>query len=236
MQYIFFSLAKRYIHESLDGVPMSDISRISDLDLAALLCSRVCHDVISPVGAIANGLELYDDPEMDEETRATALDMIRSSAKTAGAKLKFCRIAFGAAGSAGALIDLTEAGEVAKGFVGDEKVKLDWQAPRENRPKQQVKLILNMLLLAMAGIPRGGVVTVAANGDHLSVRAAGERAKISEPLADVLAGTADLNLLDARLVQPYYSKQLATSAGLELSMAMDGDDVLVQAKASSHSD
>ena len=210
---------------------MSDFSRISDLDLAALLCSRVCHDVISPVGAIANGLELFDDPEMDEETKATALDMIRSSARTAGAKLKFCRIAFGAAGSAGALIDLTEAGEVARGFVGEEKVKLDWQAPRENRPKQEVKLILNMLLLAMAGIPRGGIVTVTAAGDRLAVRASGERAKISEPLAEVLAGTADLSLLDARLVQPYYSKQLAASAGLELSMAMDGDDVLVQAKA-----
>ena len=210
---------------------MTDASRISDLDLAALLCSRVCHDVISPVGAIANGLELFDDPEMDEETKATALDMIRSSARTAGAKLKFCRIAFGAAGTAGALIDLSEAGEVARGFVGDEKVKLDWQAPRENRPKQQVKLLLNMLLLAIAGIPRGGVVTVAAEGDTLTVRASGERAKISEQLAEVLAGTADLSLLDARLVQPYYSKQLAASAGLKLTMAMSGDDVLVQAQA-----
>lgn len=210
---------------------MTDLPRISDLDLAALLCSRVCHDVISPVGAIANGLELFDDPEMDAETRATALEMVRSSAKTAGAKLKFCRIAFGAAGTAGAHIDLTEAGEVARAFVGDEKVKLDWQAPRENRPKQQVKLLLNMLLLAIAGIPRGGVVTVVAVGDHLSVRASGERAKISEPLAEVLAGTADLAMLDARLVQPYYSKQLAHSAGLDLTMAMDGDDVLVQAKA-----
>ena len=155
MQYIFASLAKRNRYESLYRDPMTDVSRISDLDLAALLCSRVCHDVISPVGAIANGLELFDDPEMDEETKATALDMIRSSARTAGAKLKFCRIAFGAAGSAGALIDLTEAGEVAKGFVGEEKVRLDWQAPRENRPKQQVKLLLNMLLLAMAGIQIG---------------------------------------------------------------------------------
>ena len=210
---------------------MTDTLRISDLDLAALLCSRVCHDVISPVGAIANGLELFDDPEMDAETKATALEMIRSSARTAGAKLKFCRIAFGAAGSAGALIDLSEAGEVAKGFVGEEKVRLDWQAPRENRPKQQVKLLLNMLLLAMSGIPRGGLVTVAAAGDYLSVRASGERAKISEPMAEVLVGTADLTLLDARLVQPYYAMQLARSAGLELSMAMEGDDVLVQAKA-----
>ena len=108
-------------------------ARLSDLDLAALLCSRVCHDVISPVGAIANGLELFDDPEMDAETRETALDMVRSSAKTASAKLKFCRIAFGAAGSAGASIDMGEAGEIAKAFVGDDKVKLDWQAPRDRK-------------------------------------------------------------------------------------------------------
>ena len=74
----------------------SDIARLSDLDLAALLCSRVCHDIISPVGAIANGLELMDDPDTDAAMKATALDMVRSSAKTATAKLKFCRIAFGA--------------------------------------------------------------------------------------------------------------------------------------------
>ncbi len=204
-------------------------ARLSDLDLAALLCSRVCHDVISPVGAIANGLELIDDPEMDAETKETALAMVRSSAKTAAAKLKFCRIAFGAAGSAGALIDMGEAGEIAKAFVGDEKVKLDWQAPRENRPKQQVKLVLNMMLMAMAGIPRGGVVTVSVEGDSFTVKAVGDRAKVPEALAQVVEGSIDLTTLDARLVQPYYAKQLARSAGLTLSMAMDGADVLVKA-------
>ena len=204
-------------------------ARISDLDLAALLCSRVCHDVISPVGAIANGLELFDDPEMDAETKATALDMIRSSARTAGAKLKFCRIAFGAAGSAGSLIDLGEAGEVAKAFVGDQKVKLEWLAPRENRPKQEVKLLLNMVLLAISGIPRGGVVTVTVEGGRFAVRAAGDRAKISEPLSEVLLDKADLATLDARLVQPYYAKLLAASAGLSLAMRLDGDDVVVEA-------
>lgn len=205
-------------------------ARLSDLDLAALLCSRVCHDVISPVGAIANGLELYDDPEMDEDTKQTALDMVRSSAKTASAKLKFCRIAFGAAGSAGASIDMGEAGETAKAFVGEEKVKLDWQAPRENRPKQQVKLLLNMMLMAIAAIPRGGVVTVKAEGDIFTARAEGERAKVPDAIAEVIAGTADLSLLDARLVQPYYARQLAASAGLSLTMAMDGEGaVLVRA-------
>ena len=205
---------------------MTLTTRLSDLDLAALLCSRVCHDVISPVGAIANGLELMDDPETDAELRATALDMVRSSAKTATAKLKFCRIAFGAAGSAGALIDLTEAGEVAKAFVGEEKVKLDWQAPRENKPKQEVKLLLNMLLIALAGIPRGGVVTVTAEGENLTVRAKGERAKINEAMAAALNGTADLTTLDARLVQPYYARILAAAANKTLHMVMESEDTV----------
>ncbi len=206
---------------------MTTALRLSDLDLAALLCSRVCHDVISPVGAIANGLELMDDPDTDAELRATALDMVRSSAKTATAKLKFCRIAFGAAGSAGAQIDMSEAGEVARAFVGEEKVKLEWLAPRENRPKQEVKLILNMLLIALAGIPRGGVVTVTADGQVLTVRAQGERAKINEAMAAALAGTADLLTLDARLVQPYYARMLAEAAGLEIKMEMETENTVI---------
>ena len=204
------------------------LDRLSDLDLAALLCSRVCHDVISPVGAIANGLELFDDPEMDEETKTTALDMVRSSAKTASARLKFSRIAFGAAGSAGAMIDLAEAGDIAKAFV-DEKVKLDWQAPKENRPKQQVKLVLNMLLMALATIPRGGLVTVQAEGSGFLIRAAGDRAKLPEAITQVVAGTTDLSTLDARLVQPYYARLLAEAAGLTLTLDMDGSDAIVRA-------
>jgi len=208
----------------------SDIARLSDLDLAALLCSRVCHDIISPVGAIANGLELMDVPDTDAAMKATALDMVRSSAKTATAKLKFCRIAFGASGSAGAHIDLGEAGETARSFVGDEKIKLDWQAPRENRPKAEVKLLLNMLLLGMAGIPRGGLVTVSVDGRSFRVSAKGERAKVPQAMADVLLGVTPLDSIDARLVQPYYTRIIAQSAGLSIGMAMDGEDtVLVSA-------
>jgi histidine phosphotransferase ChpT len=201
--------------------------RLTDLDLSALLCSRVCHDIISPVGAIANGLELMDDPEVDADMKATALDMVRSSAKTATAKLKFCRIAFGASGSAGAQIDLAEAGETAKAFVGDEKIKLDWQAPRENRPKAEVKLILNMLMLAMAGIPRGGVVTVMVDGRNFTVKAQGERAKVPQAMADVLTGATSLDTLDARMVQPYYAKLLAQSAELSLAMTLAEENAVL---------
>jgi histidine phosphotransferase ChpT len=210
---------------------MTDTARLSDLDLAALLCSRVCHDIISPVGAIANGLELMDDPETDSAMKATALDMVRSSAKTATAKLKFCRIAFGASGSAGAQIDMGEAGETAKAFVGEEKVRLDWQAPRENRPKAEVKLLLNMLMLGIAGIPRGGVVTVGVEGRNFKVKAQGERAKVPQAMADVLSGVTPLDTLDARLVQPYYTRMLAQSAGLSIAMGMEGEDAVVVSAA-----
>src|SRR6201993_4411165 len=99
------------------------------LDLAALLCSRVCHDLISPAGAIVNGLEVLEESK-DEETRTFALDLIKKSARIASAKLQFCRIAFGAAGSAGAQVDLGDAENVARGFVDDGKTKLVWNLPR----------------------------------------------------------------------------------------------------------
>lgn len=205
-------------------------SLLSDLDLAALLCSRVCHDVISPVGAITNGLELLE-VEDDEAMRVMAMDLVRKSAKQASAKLKFCRIAFGAAGSAGAIIDMGEAGDVAKAFVGEEKIKLDWQVPRENRPKQQVKLLLNMMLIAMGSIPRGGVVKAEAIEGGFTIRATGEGAKIFEKTDQVLKGAAPLEEIDARLIQPYYTKRLAEAAGMPLSLALDGADVVVSAVA-----
>jgi histidine phosphotransferase ChpT len=128
------------------------------------------------------------------------------------------------------VIDMGEAGEIAKAFVSEEKrVTLDWNAPRENRPKQQVKLLLNMVLMALAGIPRGGVVTVTVEEGRFTARAAGDRAKLPEPMVQVLAGTLDLATLDARLVQPYYARELARAAGLRLRMDMDGADVMVSA-------
>src|SRR5206468_4221230 len=129
------------------------------LELAALLCSRVCHDLISPVGAIVNGLEvLDDDPKPDD--REFALDLIRKSAKTASARLQFCRLAFGAAGSSGAQIDLGDAQTMARGHLEDGKTTIAWNLPRVLLPKNRVKLLLNMMVIAQQTIPRGGVLTV----------------------------------------------------------------------------
>jgi histidine phosphotransferase ChpT len=203
------------------------------LDLAALLCSRVCHDLISPVGAIVNGLEVLAE-EKDEATKTFALDLIKKSANTASSKLQFCRIAFGAAGSAGAQIDLGDAETISRGFLEDEKTKLTWKLPRALLAKNKVKLLLNMLLIAGQTIPRGGVLTVDAigSGDGMGfkVSAAGTNAKVPPAVAALLTGQTGGEAVDAHRIQPFYAGLLAQSCGLTPAMAMDGDAVAVTAQ------
>ena len=114
---------------------MSTAVALDALDLAALLCSRVCHDLISPTGAIVNGLEVLEEKESDQETKTFALDLIKRSAKTASARLQFCRLAFGAAGSAGAQIDLGDAHNMGQAFIQDDKTQLNWKLPGSSCPR-----------------------------------------------------------------------------------------------------
>ena len=136
---------------------------LGPLDLAAMLCSRVCHDVISPVGAIVNGLEVLED-DSDPSMRDVAFELIKKSAASASARLQFCRLAFGAAGSAGASIDTGDAEAVARGLLETEKTSIDWKAPRRLLSKNNVKLLFNLAQIAAATIPRGGVVEVQVEG------------------------------------------------------------------------
>jgi histidine phosphotransferase ChpT len=206
---------------------------IDALDLAALLCSRVCHDLISPVGAIVNGLEVLEE-EKDEATKTFALDLIKRSANTASAKLQFCRIAFGAAGSAGAQIDLGDAEKIARGFFEDDKTKLAWNLPREFLPKNRVKLLLNMLLIAGQSIPRGGNLTVdpLGAGESMGFRigADGINAKIPAAVPPLLTGEGVGETLDAHRIQPFYTALLAKACGATVSFAMEGVAVVLTAQ------
>ncbi|MEW6641836.1 MAG: histidine phosphotransferase ChpT [Pseudomonadota bacterium] len=200
------------------------------LELAALLCSRVCHDLISPVGAIVNGLEVLDD-DPKEEDREFALELIRKSARTASARLQFCRLAFGAAGSAGAQIDLGDAQNMARGQFEDDRTKITWNPPRVLLPKNRVKLLLNMLVIAQQTIPRGGTLTVDPIGEgettSFRIRAQGLNARIPQAIADTLAASGAA--VDAHAVQPYYTRLLAQACGLTVTLVLDGDAVTVSA-------
>src|ERR1700761_6288129 len=201
------------------------------LELAALLCSRVCHDLISPVGAIVNGLEVLDDnPKPDD--REFALELIRKSSKTASARLQFCRLAFGAAGSAGAQIDLGDALNMSKGHIEDGKTTIVWNLPRLLLPKNRVKLLLNMMVIAVQTIPRGGTLTVdpIGEGEAMSFRvtANGLNARLPQNIANLLSAE-QLAATDAHSVQPYYTRLLAQACSLKVSLAADGDAMVVMA-------
>jgi histidine phosphotransferase ChpT len=203
------------------------------LDLAALLCSRVCHDLISPAGAIVNGLEVLEESK-DEETKVFALDLIKKSARTASARLQFCRIAFGAAGSAGAQVDLGDAENVARGFIEDEKIKLAWNLPRILLPKNRVKLLLNMLLVAGQSIPRGGILTIEGEGVAeamtFKITARGLNARVPQAVPGLLAGCPTEAAVDAHSIQPFYTGLLARASGLSASIEAEPDAIVVAAR------
>jgi histidine phosphotransferase ChpT len=203
------------------------------LDLAALLSSRVCHDVISPVGAIVNGLEVLEE-EKDAEMRGHALALIKSSANEASSRLQFCRLAFGAAGSKGASIDTGDAELVTRQLLADERTQLNWTVPRVLMSKNKVKLLLNLCLLADATIPRGGVISVSSTGEEdkiaFKIEAKGTNARIAANIPSLLAGEAEDASMDARAIQPYYAGLVAKACGLEVSVTAEPELVTIDAK------
>lgn len=208
---------------------MTDFPSLSAPDLAALLCSRICHDVISPIGAINNGLELLDEGGADED----AMQLIRASAVNASARLQFARIAFGAAGSAGMQIDTGDAQTVATAFIRNEKPELEWIGARALLPKNQVKLLLNLILVANGAIPRGGKLTVQLEdletAPKLSVKAHGPMMRVPPKFLELHSGEKPEEPIDAHSVQPYYTLLLAREAGMTISIHASAEEIVLSA-------
>ncbi|HBR26457.1 MAG TPA: histidine phosphotransferase [Rhizobiales bacterium] len=200
---------------------MTEPTTIGDLELAALVSSRICHDVINPVAAIANGLEMLGE-EPDQAMREAAMELIRKSAFQASAKLQFARLAFGAAGSAGAEIDLGDAEKVAREFMqGSGKHQLTWQGPALTLPKNKVKLLLNLAALGVVALPRGGTVSVEIAGTspnvNFIVRAKGDAARLTDQVRSLLLSGANGVTVDAHSIQPYYASRVAAAAGMTVT-------------------
>lgn len=208
------------------------------LELAALLCSKVCHDVVNPVGAIINGLEVLDDGG-DPELSAIAFDLIRKSAEQASAKLQFARLAFGAASSAGATIDLGDAEVVMRQFIDSDKVTLDWRLPSHSVPKDEAKLVLNLLLVGIATIPRGGSIVVDATTDQarltsISVHSSGSNARIPDDVERFASGRGQWSEVTNHAIQPYYTSLIADIVGMDI--AFDWRDDVIAVEATSRTD
>ncbi|MEL6299451.1 MAG: histidine phosphotransferase family protein [Pseudomonadota bacterium] len=208
---------------------MTAQSHPTDLELAALISSKICHDVISPVGAIHNGLEILEEDDA-ADAQSYALEMIKNVTVQASARLQFARFAFGASGSAGATIDLDMARKLSEAFVGSGKHKLIWQGPAGHMPKNSAKLLLNMIASAISTIPRGGSITADISGDPetptFTLTCEGRGARRPNFLGELIEGQA-LEDIDSMSIQAYYTWRLADLAGMPIAIEQTDEGAII---------
>lgn len=190
---------------------------IAPVDFASLLCSRLCHDLLSPVGALNNGLELLAD-ETDPDMRARCLELLNESARASANKLKFFRLAFGAAGGFGDAVDAREAKAAIEGlFGGDGRIEINWMVEEATLSKTAIKVLLNLVLLAGDALVRGGRLDIGAEvaGDRteIAVRAEGPRLVLDPELRTALTGETGDDALTPRAAAAWLVHRLAVDSG-----------------------
>ncbi len=202
----------------------------TSLDLASLLCSRLCHDLLSPVGALTNGLELLAE-ERDPEMRQRCLELLDQSARISTDKLKFFRLAFGAAGGFGDMVPLGDARAVVDALASNNgRIEVNWQLSGDELPKVAVKVMLNFALMAIEALVRGGTIEIAADlretSSELVVRASGARIAFDPDIGRALDGALASNELSSRTAPAAMVRELALSMGGTVRHVVD-DQALV---------
>jgi histidine phosphotransferase ChpT len=200
-------------------------------EFASLLCSRLCHDLLSPVGALNNGIELLAD-EHDPEMRARCLDLLAESARASANKLKFFRLAFGAAGGFADVVDTREARTAIEGlFGGDGRIQIGWMVDEPTMSKAALKVLLNLVLIAGDALVRGGSLDVGAerHGDGLDivVRAQGSRIVLDPELRKVLTGETSEDEVAPRAAAAWLAHLLVDEGGGRIQVAEDEAGLLI---------
>jgi len=203
------------------------------IDLAALLCSRLCHDMLSPVGALSNGIELLRD-ERDPEMRQRCLELLEQSARISTDKLKFFRLAYGAAGGFGEDVPVEEPRQLIEALVGNNgRIELAWAVREATLPKPAVKVLLNLAAIAIDALPRGGQLDIGAErrggASEIAVRAAGDKIAFDETIGGALEGTLAPVDLSGRTAPAYMIRQIADAAGGGLQYALSGEALVLGA-------
>ncbi len=201
---------------------------IDPVALSALLASRVCHDLINPVGALGSGLDVLDETDQDAAMKDAALDLIRSGGQKAIAVLKFARLAYGSAGGFGAQIPMEEAELCLKDLYKWAKADLDWRISPGMRSKEAVKIALILGSFAADCVPRGGKVTVSEELQTIIVAAEGPRALLNEDLVAALQGRA--TELKPKFAPAFIAGELARAMGGETSAEIEGHRVTLRAR------
>ena len=210
-----------------------DLELESGLEFMGLICSRICHDLVSPVGAIANGIEILEE-ETDPKMREQALALIEDSAKRASQKLQLLRLALGAGGEPGARMALDEAAEVSRSLFDGGRIAFEWSVPPLSVERRVGKLLLNFVLLGQETLPRGGHLRAELSAQphavliRLSARGTGARLPEDFDLDSILARR--FAGLSARGAQICYTLMLARSLGAVIESRTEPDAVEITAR------
>ena len=201
------------------------------IDLASLLCSRLCHDLLSPVGAMNNGIELLAD-EQDSEMRERCLELLTESARASANKLKFFRLAFGAGGGFGDDVDTREARSAIEGLYGPEKrIELGWVVAGDRLPKGAVKLLLNLAMIAGDALVRGGRLDVgverSASAIEMVIRAEGPRVLVDPKMRETIVKGASGGAVEPRAAGAWLAHALAAEAGGSIQLSDAAADMLL---------
>lgn len=202
--------------------------KLTPAGLSALMCARICHDLVSPVSALSTALEVLDDGDATD-MHEDAMSLVRMSARQAAAKLQFLRMAFGAAGSAPGIIAVAELIKLVDGIYGEGKANIVWDAKVDGLDKAPARLLLNMVMLAVNAIPRGGemVITPAETAEAVTLRivATGPKARLSDAVSITLAGKAPEDGFDGRTIQPFYTGMMVREQRGKFSATIEGEAV-----------
>lgn len=206
---------------------------IDPVDFASLLCSRLCHDLLSPIGALNNGLELLAD-ETDPEMRARCIELLSDSARASASKLKFFRLAFGAAGGFGDKVDVNEPRQLIEGLVADKpRIEMRWHVPTAMLAKPAVKVLLNLALIGLDGLVRGGQLIIAAEEQdgtcEIAVNATGPKVVIDEALAATLQGMIGSGPLSPRTAPAYMVERITRANGGTIQLAATPESLIIGA-------
>ena len=209
------------------------MNEVSSTDLAAMLCSRLCHDMLSPVGALSNGLELLAD-ETDPAMRRNCMDLLEQSATISTNKLKFFRLAFGAAGGFGERVPVEESKALIAALAADKgRIDVEWELAQANLSKPAVKVLLNFAQIALDALVRGGRLDIGAELRdgvcEIVVRASGTRIAIDEVIGKALDGTLPPADLSSRTAPAHMIQLLAQECGGTLQYVRSEDALVLGA-------
>lgn len=207
---------------------MSTAPKLTPSGLAALLCARICHDLVSPVGALGTAIEILDD-EGNADMHEDALELIKSSSKRAAAKLKFLRLAFGAAGSAPGVLGVDELKTLISDMFADAKAEIVFEFHDEGLEKSRARLLLNLTMLGVQAVPRGGEVKIVTTDHSLSLISTGPRARLDETVQNALQGRAPEHGFDGRSIQPFYTSMMARESGGHIAASAQDETVTFRA-------